>query len=81
MRAILEAKEKDNVDEEGSGKRLYSAYLREKERFTPRIVNDVSRKTLQKIIRTKVVPKSVVYSDSFKSYDGLVLDGFKYTIE
>lgn len=42
------------------------------------IVDDVSRKTLQKIIRTKVVPESVIYSDSFRSYNGLVLDGFKH---
>jgi transposase len=43
-----------------------------------RIVEDVSRKTLRQIIRTKVVPDSVIYTDSFRSYDGLVLDGFKH---
>ncbi|MCA1850682.1 MAG: IS1595 family transposase [Acidobacteria bacterium] len=43
-----------------------------------RIVKDVSRKTLRQIIRTKVVPESVIYTDSFRSYDGLVLDGFKH---
>ena len=43
-----------------------------------RIVKDVSRKTLRQIIRTKVVPESVLYTDSFRSYDGLVLDGFKH---
>jgi transposase len=43
-----------------------------------RIVNDVSRDTLRKVIRTNVVPKSVIYSDSFRSYNGLVLDGFKH---
>ena len=43
-----------------------------------RIVKDVSRDTLRKIIRTKVIPESVIYSDSFRSYDGLVLDGFKH---
>ncbi|MDE2107562.1 MAG: IS1595 family transposase [Patescibacteria group bacterium] len=42
------------------------------------IVSDVSRETLRRIIRTKVVPKAVVYSDSFRSYDGLILDGFKH---
>ena len=42
----------------------------------------MSRKTLQRIIRTKVIPESVIYSDSFRSYNGLVLDGFKhYRIE
>jgi transposase len=43
-----------------------------------RIVKDVSRKTLRQIIRTKVIPESVIYTDSFRSYDGLVLDGFKH---
>ena len=43
-----------------------------------RIVEDVSRKTLQRIIRTKVIPESVIYSDSFRSYNGLVLDGFRH---
>jgi len=43
-----------------------------------RIVKDVSRETLGKIIRTKVVPESVIYSDGFRSYDGLILDGFKH---
>ncbi len=42
------------------------------------IVEDVSRKTLRQIIKTKVVPESVIYTDSFRSYDGLVLDGFKH---
>ncbi|MBM3256417.1 MAG: IS1595 family transposase [Candidatus Moranbacteria bacterium] len=43
-----------------------------------RIVKDVSRSTLRKIIRTRIVPESIVYSDSFRSYNGLVLDGFKH---
>ena len=43
-----------------------------------RIVKDVARETLRKIIRTKVIPESVIYSDSFRSYDGLVLDGFRH---
>ena len=42
------------------------------------IVPDVKRETLMKIIRTKVIPESLVYTDSWKSYDGLVLDGYKH---
>lgn len=42
------------------------------------IVNDVSRDTLRKIIHSQVIPESVIYSDSFRSYDGLILDGFKH---
>ena len=43
-----------------------------------RIVEDVSRKTLQQIIRTKVMLESVIYTNSFRFYYGLVLDGFKH---
>ncbi len=43
-----------------------------------RIVEDVSRKTLRQIIKTKVVPESVIHTDSFRPYDGLVLDGFRH---
>ena len=42
------------------------------------IVPDVSRATLMKIVRTKVVPESVIYTDSWKSYDGLIIDGYKH---
>jgi transposase len=52
--------------------------LKRNGRVYTRIVEDVSRKTLRTIIRKKVVPKSVIYTDSFRSYDGLVLDGFKH---
>ena len=38
----------------------------------------MSRKTLRRIIRTKVVPESVIYTDSFRSWEGPVLDGFKH---
>ena len=31
-----------------------------------------------KIIRTKVAPESIVHTDSWKSYDGLILDGYKH---
>ncbi|HZH30036.1 MAG TPA: transposase [Pyrinomonadaceae bacterium] len=54
----------------GSSKRNGRVYTRS--------VEDVSRKTLRQIIKTKVVPESVIYTDSFRSYDGLVLDGFKH---
>lgn len=52
--------------------------LKRNGRVYTRVVEDVSRKTLRKIIRTKVIPESVIYSDSFRSYNGLVLDGFKH---
>lgn len=42
------------------------------------IVPDVSRDTLRKIIRTKVAPESIIHTDSWRSYDGLILDGYKH---
>jgi transposase-like protein len=64
----------------GSGaasKVLVFGLLKRSGKVYARIVEDVSRKTLRQIIRTKVVPESVIYTDSFYSYDGLVLDGFQ----
>ena len=42
------------------------------------IVPDVSRATLMKIIRTKVAPQTIIHTDSWRSYDGLILDGYKH---
>jgi transposase len=61
-----------------AGKVPVFGLLKRKGRVYTRIVEDVSRKTLRQIIKTKVVPESVIYTDSFRSYDGLVLDGFKH---
>lgn len=69
---------KGNRGRGAAGKVPVFGLLKRKGRVYTRIVNDVSRDTLRKIIRTKVVPKSIVYSDSFRSYDGLILDGFKH---
>jgi transposase len=52
--------------------------LKRNGRVYTRVVEDVSSKTLRRIIRTRVIPKSVIYSDSFRSYNGLVLDGFRH---
>lgn len=61
-----------------AGKVPVFGLLKRNGRVYTRIVEDVSRKTLRRIIKTKVVPESVIYTDSFRSYDGLVLDGFKH---
>ncbi len=42
------------------------------------IVPDVKRETLIRIIRTRVIPKSVIYTDSWRSYDGLIIDGYRH---
>jgi transposase len=42
------------------------------------IVPDVSQHTLMKIIRSKVITNSKVYTDSWRSYDGLIIKGYKH---
>lgn len=42
------------------------------------IVDDVLSATLRKIIHRKIDPVSTIYSDKFRAYDGLVLDGYKH---
>lgn len=69
---------KGNRGRGASGKIPVFGILKRKGRVYTKIVNDVSRSTLRKIIRTKIIPESIIYSDSFRSYNGLVLDGFKH---
>lgn len=42
------------------------------------VPNDLKAKTLMPIIREKVVPDSIVYTDGFKSYDVLDVSEFKH---
>ena len=42
------------------------------------IVPDVSRSILMKIIRSKVLTRSKVFTDSWRSYDSLVIDGYRH---
>ena len=43
------------------------------------IVPDCAKRTLQSIIRGKVEPDSIIHSDHWRGYDGLVDMGFKNT--
>ena len=43
-----------------------------------KMIADASSKTLLKAIKTKVLPDSVVYTDSFGSYDALDVSEFKH---
>ncbi|HDZ85688.1 MAG TPA: IS1595 family transposase, partial [Candidatus Moranbacteria bacterium] len=69
---------KGNRGRGAAGKVPVFGLLKHKGKVYTKVVNDVSSKTLRKIIRTKIIPESVVYSDGFRSYDGLVPDGFKH---
>jgi transposase len=43
-----------------------------------RVIPDVKSRTLQPILEQKIVPDSIVYSDTFSSYDVLDVAGFKH---
>ena len=43
-----------------------------------KVIADARSDTLVPIIKDKVIPDSVVYSDSFKAYNTLVVSGFKH---
>jgi transposase-like protein len=43
-----------------------------------KIVENCSKKELMPVIKGKVLEESKIYSDGWKSYDGLVLNGYKH---
>jgi len=43
-----------------------------------KIVKNCEKKALMPIIKGKVLEESTIYSDGWKSYDGLVLNGYKH---
>ncbi len=54
---------------------VFGIFLREGKVYTE-IVPDCKKKTLQKIIRKKISVESIIYTDSWRGYDGLVDIGF-----
>jgi hypothetical protein len=73
MRAILEVGRVVREVEALKGKYLYLGYLNERE-----VVKDVTAETLLKESIRKVKRGSLIYTDMFKSYDGLVMYGFRH---
>jgi transposase len=59
------------------GKTPVFGILQRKGNVYTEIVPDCARKTLQAIIRGKVEPESVIHSDSWRGYNGLVDLGYK----
>jgi len=59
------------------GKTIVFGILKRNGCVYTQIVPNVSRKTLQAIIQGRVEPDSVIHSDTWKSYDGLVDLGYK----
>jgi transposase len=60
-----------------AGKVPIFGLLKRKGKVYTAIINDAKSSTLMPIIKDKVVPDSIVYTDTFKSYNALDISGFK----
>jgi len=61
-----------------SGKVIVFGLLKRDGKVYTKIVNNVTRKELLPIIKGKVLEGSTVNSDGWKSYDSLILNGYKH---
>lgn len=78
MKATLVLAESvDCAGAERGARRLFFGLLKRQGKVYTQIVPDVSRATLKQIVQTKVEPDSTIYSDGWRSYDGLVDWGYK----
>lgn len=63
----------------GAGKKIpVVGLLKRKGKVYTKIVADCTREELMPIIKGKVLEGSTVYTDGWKSYDGLILYGYKH---
>ncbi|HRC28287.1 MAG TPA: IS1595 family transposase [Candidatus Saccharimonas sp.] len=62
----------------GAGRKIIVfGLLKRQGKVYTQIVPNVSRETLKQIVQAKVEPDSTIYSDGWRSYDGLVDWGYK----
>jgi len=61
-----------------SGKVPVFGCLERKGKVYTQMISDVKEKTLMPIIRCKIRPDSIIYSDSFRSYNALDVSEFKH---
>ena len=59
------------------GKTIVFGLLKRGDKVYTKVVEDVSRSTLIGVIKRKVSPDSIMYTDCFRSYDGLVDWGYR----
>ena len=64
-----------------SGKTPVFGLLKRQGKVYTEIVPDCSKATLQAIIRGRIAPETVIHSDGWRGYDGLVDVGYSNTIE
>lgn len=69
---------KGNVGRSTKSKIPVFGILKRDGKVYTQIVNDVKAKTLKTIIKQRIDQGSRLYSDSWKSYDGLVFDGYEH---
>ena len=60
------------------GKTPVVGLLKRKGRVYTQIIPNCSRRELMPIIKGKILTDTTVYTDGWKSYDGLVLNGYKH---
>lgn len=71
-------KHKGHVGRSTKSKTPVFGILKRDGKVYTQIVTDVKAKTLKTIIKQRIDKGSKLYSDSWKSYDGLVFDGYEH---
>ena len=61
-----------------SGKTVVFGLLKRNGKVYTQIIDKVSKKELLPIIKGKILEDSTVYTDGWKSYDGLITEGYKH---
>ena len=61
-----------------AGKVPVFGLLKRKGKVYTTIINDAKSSTLMPIIQDKILPDSIVYTDTFKSYNALDVSGFRH---
>lgn len=61
-----------------AGKIPVFGLLKRKGKVYTKVINDAKSKTLMPIIHKKIVPDSIVYTDTFRSYNALDITHFKH---
>ena len=61
-----------------AGKVVVFGILKRKGKVYTKIVNDTRSRTLMPVIERKIAPDSIVYTDSYRSYNALDVSGFHH---
>jgi len=78
MRVILEVKRKGKRGRGSQGKIPVFGILERQGKVKVEVVKDVSAESILRSAIKKVKRGSIIYTDRFRSYDGLVMYGFRH---